>query len=76
MTVNGSPGSYNIEGLEEGSMYRITVLGVANGSSIPSNTITAMTEEKGESESYTAYASSQVLTIHTATVLKIVLGFC
>ena len=48
--VNGAPGSYDIEGLEEGNIYRVKVLQAvsAGGSSGPSNTVTASTKEKGK----------------------------
>ena len=52
MRVNGAPGSYDIEGLEEGNVYRVRVLQAVNvaGSSGPSNTVTASTKEGGQSE--------------------------
>ena len=51
--VNGAPGSYEVEGLEEGNMYTVTVLKAVNvaGISGPSNSLTAITKESGESVS-------------------------
>ena len=50
VTVDGAPSSYDIEGLEEGNAYRVRVLRAVNtiGSSGPSNTVTATTNEKGK----------------------------
>ena len=50
MRVNGAPGSYDIEGLEEGNVYGVRVLQAVNaaGSSGRSNTVTASTKEKGK----------------------------
>ena len=49
VSVNGAFTSYTITGLEEDSRYTITVT-VSNsaGSSVVSNTVTAMTEKAGE----------------------------
>ena len=51
MTVSGAHGSYNVEGLEEGNVYRIRVFEVvyAFGGSLPSNIIIAKTKERGKS---------------------------
>ena len=51
VSVNGAFTSYTITGLEPGNRYTITVT-VSNsaGSSGVSNTVTAMTEETGESD--------------------------
>ena len=40
--------NYNISGLEEGSLYRITVTAVNSITSIVSETVTVITEEAGE----------------------------
>ena len=40
--------NYNISGLEEGSLYRITVTAVNSITSIVSDTVTVITEETGE----------------------------
>ena len=53
VVVSGAPGSYDLEGLEEGNAYRVRILQAASegGSSEPSNSITASTKERGENES-------------------------
>ena len=45
--VNGAPGSYEVEGLEEGNTYTVNVAGISG----PSNSLTAITKESGESVS-------------------------
>ena len=48
ITTNSISTSYAISGLEEDSLYRITVTAVNSIASIVSDTVTAMTEEAGE----------------------------
>ena len=66
MHVNGAPGSYNVEGLEEGNVYRIRVFEVfyAFGGSLPSNIIIAKTQEKSKSHTQPILPDNY---IHTAT---------
>ena len=49
--VQGTPARF---GFEEGNRYTVTVVKAVNpaGSSEPSNTVTAMTEEKGEKKTF------------------------
>ena len=48
--VQGTPARFDINGLERGNRYTVTVVRAVNAavSSDPSNTVTAMTERKGE----------------------------
>ena len=48
INTNSISFSYAISGLEEDSVYRITVTAVNSIASIVSDTVTAMTEEAGE----------------------------
>ena len=48
VTTNNISSGYAISGLEEDSLYRITVTAVNSFASIVSDTVTAMTEEAGE----------------------------
>ena len=43
--------NYNISGLEEDSLYRITVTAVNSITSVVNETVTVMTEEAGERKS-------------------------
>ena len=47
-STNDISTSYTISGLEEDSLYRITVAAVNSIASVVSDTVTAMTEEAGE----------------------------
>lgn len=46
VTVDGAPGSYDIQGLEEGNRYRVIVVN-GTGSGETSNNITILTKERG-----------------------------
>ena len=71
MTVDGSPATYTIMGLEEGISYNITVRASNNAGSGNSTSITVRTNEAGERLLYLMLPAFTFIVLHSPQLLMV-----